>query len=110
MTRDEVIAGIERLKPWYQRIEFPEFGIAAGISQNGSPSPATDNRFDGLSQEEASRLRPIPKWKRIAEQVRPYIEGKTRLSRSAVCQRLLFVQVRRDGREVRNRHRPRSLD
>lgn len=75
-TKDEVLKGIESHKPWYQRIEFPEFGIATTDRDEWTfMDRAGDNIYGDMTSQEASRMRPIPKWKRISEFIHPYIYG-----------------------------------
>jgi len=66
VTRDELLAEIANRKPWYQRIEFPEFGVTTTDDEaNAMLDAAWDNAVDGISLRSAALLRPQPKWKAI---------------------------------------------
>ena len=76
MTYEEVITGIEEHKPWYQRIEFPDYNIATTDKDEWTMFDAAgDNKYGDMSSEDASRQRPHPKWQRIKEFISPYIVG-----------------------------------
>lgn len=74
MTKEELIAGIESHRPWYQRIEFPEHGIATTDRDEWVLfDRAGDNMYGDMDSRMASKMRPYPKWERIREFVAPYI-------------------------------------
>lgn len=63
MDRASLIAEIARRRPWYQRIEFPEFGVTTTDDRdNAMLDAAWDNVIDGISLEDAAMLRPMPKY------------------------------------------------
>lgn len=66
LSKENLIEEIKKRSPWYQRIEFPDYGITTTDDiKNVHIDPAPDNRIDGLDAEQASQLRPTPKWKYI---------------------------------------------
>ena len=75
MNREQLRAEIARRRPWYQRIEFPEFGIATTDDHaDAMIDAAWDNVIGGITLEQAAILRPIPKWQAIAAHLPP-MEG-----------------------------------
>ncbi len=65
-TKDQLIQQIRERSPWYQRIEFPKFGITTTDDVNNILADnAWDNKIGNLTIAEATRLRPIPKWDAI---------------------------------------------
>jgi len=77
MNKEDVIQGIERHAPWYQRIEFPEHEIATTDRKEWVFNDrAGDNMYGEMTSEDASKMRPHPKWERISEFVKPYIAGQ----------------------------------
>ncbi|MBT8518756.1 methyltransferase domain-containing protein [Polynucleobacter paneuropaeus] len=62
-TLAEIYKEIEARAPWYQSIDFPEYGISTTDNpQHAMLDAAWDNKTEGLSLEEAARLRPKPKY------------------------------------------------
>lgn len=75
MTTEKLIEEIHARRPWYQRITFPAYGVTTTDNLDDAfIDEAPDNRLDGLSAQEASRMRPIPKWKYI-QQYLPDVRG-----------------------------------
>lgn len=70
MDRAKLVAEIARRRPWYQRIEFPEFGVTTTDDvENAMIDAAWDNVIGGISVEEAARLRPTPKFNAIKDKL-----------------------------------------
>lgn len=66
LSKEDLINEIKKRSPWYQRIEFPGYGITTTDDINNAHIDlAPDNRIDGLDAEQASQLRPTPKWECI---------------------------------------------
>ena len=66
MSKEELIQDINKHAPWYQCIDFPEYGITTTDNeQNIFKDNAYDSYLDGYSLEEATKLRPMPKWNNI---------------------------------------------
>ncbi|MCK4872877.1 MAG: methyltransferase domain-containing protein [Phycisphaerales bacterium] len=85
MTREELLSEIAARKPWYQRIEFPEYGVTTTDDiENAYPDRAPDNQVEGLSPEQAAQQRPVPKWKHI-EGVLPDVQGLDVLEVGSNC-------------------------
>jgi SAM-dependent methyltransferase len=66
LSKKDLIKEIKKRRPWFQRIEFPGYGITTtddldDVAFDG----ANDNLIDGLNKNQACILRPIPKWKYI---------------------------------------------
>ena len=62
-TLAELYKEIEARAPWYQSIDFPEYGISTTDNpKHAMLDAAWDNKTEGLSLEEAARLRPKPKY------------------------------------------------
>ncbi len=75
-THEEVVNGIEAHKPWYQRIEFPEYNLTTTDRDEWTfMDRAGDNMYGEMTSEDASRMRPTPKWVRIKEFVTPFIKN-----------------------------------
>jgi SAM-dependent methyltransferase len=76
LTKEQVIAGIEGHRPWYQRIDFPEYDVATTDRDEWTFfDRAGDNMYGDMDSRMASKMRPQPKWLRIQEFVKPYIVG-----------------------------------
>src|SRR5215468_3206879 len=85
MLREQLKAEIARRRPWYQRIEFPEFGITTTDDRdNAMMDAAWDNVIDGITIEQAAILRPTPKWQAIAPHLPP-VEGLDVLEIGSNC-------------------------
>jgi len=85
MNREKLRAEIARRRPWYQRIEFPEFGIATTDDHaDAMIDAAWDNVIGGITLEQAAILRPIPKWQAIAAHLPP-MEGLDVLEIGSNC-------------------------
>lgn len=68
MNKQDLVKEIKNRGPWFQRIEFPDYGITTTDDpDNAIFDGAPDNAVDGLSKEEACILRPTPKWRYIKE-------------------------------------------
>ena len=66
LTREQLREETKSRAPWYQCIEFPEFSVATTDDVADIMSDqAWDNKIGGISIEEATRLRPVPKWQAI---------------------------------------------
>lgn len=93
-------AEIDRRRPWYQRIEFPEYGISTTdrpewVMADG----AVDNLFPGMKPEDAARLRPVPKYERLADCL-PDFRGRTVLDAGCNCGFFAFEFVKRGAKFV----------
>lgn len=78
-------AEIAKRAPWYQRIEFPEYGITTTDNPGWYlHDSACDNLFPGITASDAPRLRPIPKYERV-KQYLPDVAGKTVLDVGCSC-------------------------
>lgn len=65
-TVEQLEAEITKRAPWYQSIDFPEYGISTTDNpKNAFDDGAWDNKIGEISIEEATRLRPKPKFKEI---------------------------------------------
>jgi len=85
LTKEQIIAGIKSRAPWYQCIEFPKFGITtADDISNILADKAWDNKIGDLTIEEATRLRPIPKWEAVNKFL-PDFRGKEVLEIGCNC-------------------------
>lgn len=85
MNREQLRAEIARRRPWYQRIEFPEFGITTTDDHaDAMIDAAWDNVIGGITLEQAAILRPIPKWQAIAAHLPP-MEGLDVLEIGSNC-------------------------
>jgi predicted RNA methylase len=85
MNRDTLLAAIARRRPWYQRLEFPEFGVATTDDINNAMLDAAwDNVIGAISVEEAARLRPTPKWS-VLKDMLPDITGSEVLEIGSNC-------------------------
>jgi SAM-dependent methyltransferase len=84
-NREWLAGEIKKRAPWYQRIEFPEYGL----STTDDPAclvndPAWDNLFPGMEPSDAPRLRPSPKFHRLRHLL-PDLSGKTVLDVGCSC-------------------------
>ncbi len=85
MKKEQLIASIERLKPWYQRIDFPEFGISTTDKESWALiDKSPDNLFPGMTSKDASIMRPVSKWNYIKEFL-PIIKNKKNLEVGCNC-------------------------
>jgi hypothetical protein len=83
--RQWLIEEIGKRAPWYQRIEFPEYGVTTTDDPAWMyDDPAWDNRFPGMAQAEASRMRPLPKFERL-QHLLPDVAGKSVIEVGTAC-------------------------
>jgi SAM-dependent methyltransferase len=98
--RDWLISEIKKRAPWYQRIEFPEFGLSTTDDpHNLVNDPAWDNLFPGMEPSDAPRLRPLPKFRRL-QHLLPDFSGKTVLEVGCSCGFFGLEFARRGARAV----------
>jgi len=75
MNKQELVEEIRKRAPWYQRIEFPEYGISTTDAEEWAIyDGAPDNTLGNISPEEAARYRPQPKWKYLRDII-PSVKG-----------------------------------
>ena len=99
-SQEEIVAEIGRRKPWYQRIEFP----ALSITTTDDPAHAMidaawDNKIGDLTLEQASIMRPQPKWAEI-QKAMPPVAGLDVLEIGSNCGYFSFEFVKAGARTV----------
>lgn len=100
MNREQLKAEIASRRPWYQRIEFPEFGITTTDNQlDAMIDAAWDNVIGGITLQQAAILRPIPKWQEIEARL-PAIEGLEVLEVGSNCGFFSFKFAEAKARSV----------
>ncbi len=100
LTKEQIVAGIAERKPWYQQIEFPQFGVTTTDDiSNSYQDRAPDNQIDGIGPEEACRQRPNPKWKHIRA-VLPDVRGLEVLEIGSNCGFFSFKFAELGARQV----------
>ena len=100
LTRAELAAEIERRKPWYQRIEFPEYSITTTDDPaNAMIDAAWDNKIGDLTLEQAAIMRPQPKWAEIRKAL-PNVSGLDVLEIGSNCGYFSFEFVKAGARSV----------
>jgi len=100
MNFEQLRAEIARRRPWYQRIEFPEFDITTTDDRaDAMIDAAWDNVIGGITLEQAAFLRPIPKWQEIAPRL-PAIEGLDVLEIGSNCGFFSFKFAEAKARSV----------
>lgn len=93
-------AEIDKRKPWYQCIEFPAYGLTTTSREEWIIADgAVDNLFPGMKPEDAPRLRPIPKFERLARYL-PDVQGRTVLDAGCNCGFFAFEFVKRGAQFV----------
>ncbi len=86
--------------PWYQCIDFPEYGISTTDNPvNAMLDAAWDNKTDDISIEEAARLRPKPKY-HLFKDFLPSVEGLDVLEIGSNCGFFSFEFARRGALSV----------
>ena len=99
-TRDELIQEIDKRKPWFQRIEFPEFGISTTDREDWVLRDAAhDNLFPGMDPAQAPVLRPQPKFDRFKSAL-PDVTGKSVLEVGTSCGFFALEFARRGAKRV----------
>jgi SAM-dependent methyltransferase len=96
-TKDRrwLIEEIRKRAPWYQRIDFPEYGVTTTDDPAWMYNDrAWDNFFPGMKAEEAPQLRPIPKFERF-QHLLPDVAGKSVLEVGTACGFFVFEFCRR---------------
>ena len=100
LTREQLLAGIARHAPWYQRIEFPEHGISTTDDPaNALLDAAWDNKTDDITLEQAAQFRPQPKW-RCIQKVLPSPLGLDVLEVGCNCGFFTFEFAKLGARSV----------
>ena len=90
LKRDQLIAEIEKRVPWYQRIEFPEYGITTTDKPEWVFNDcACDQLFPEVDEKKAAQLRPFPKWERLRPLI-PELKKKSVLEIGASCGFFIF--------------------
>lgn len=85
LTKQRLLEEISGRAPWYQRIAFPEFGVTTTDHDDWLvKDQAWDNLFPGVDPAQAARLRPLPKYERIARFL-PNVTGKSVLEVGCSC-------------------------
>jgi SAM-dependent methyltransferase len=98
--RDWLTAEIHRRAPWYQRIEFPEYGITTTDDPRWVVNDAAcDNLFPGMNPADAPRLRPVPKYERLRPHL-PDVSGRTVLDVGCSCGFFAFEFCRLGAKAV----------
>ncbi len=99
-SREWLAAEIKSRAPWYQRIEFPEYGLSTTDDPSCLVSDhAWDNWFPGMEPSDAPRLRPYPKFHRL-QHLLPDVSGKTVLDVGCSCGFFALEFARRGARAV----------
>ncbi len=99
-TKDKLIEEIDRRKPWYHKIIFPEYGVSTTDKPEWALNDsACDNLFPGIDPKEAALLRPIPKWERLSTLI-PEVKGKSVLEIGTSCGFFVFEFSRRGAKDV----------
>ena len=99
-TIEQLKSGIEARAPWYQSIDFPEYGISTTDDpKNAFDDGAWDNKIGEISIEEATRLRPKPKFKEISAKF-PDIIGMDILEVGCNCGFFSFEFAKAGARSV----------
>jgi ubiquinone/menaquinone biosynthesis C-methylase UbiE len=99
-SREEIAAEIKRRKPWYQRIEFPAYSITTTDDPtNAMIDGAWDNKIGDLTLEQASIMRPQPKWAEI-QKAMPPVAGLDVLEIGSACGYFSFEFVKAGARTV----------
>ena len=97
-NRQWLEAEIAKRAPWYQRIAFPEYGIATTDRAAWTYQDAAwDNLFPGMRTEDAARMRPVPKFERF-QHLLPDVTGKSVLEVGTSCGFFVFEFCRRGAR------------
>lgn len=90
MTKEELMNEIDKRKPWFQKIVFPDHGVSTTDRPEWAlRDSAHDNLFPGVDPAEAALLRPYPKWERI-KPLLPDVKGKTLLEVGTSCGFFIF--------------------
>jgi SAM-dependent methyltransferase len=67
-TKEQLEKEISKRAPWYQSIDFPEYGASTTDKpENAFNDEAWDNKIGDINIEEATRLRPKPKYRAIID-------------------------------------------
>ena len=99
-TRDELIQEIDKRKPWFQRVEFPEHGVSTTDREDWVlRDPAYDNQFPGMDPAQACVLRPQPKYDRF-KSLLPDVTGKSVLEVGTSCGFFALEFARRGAKRV----------
>ncbi len=100
MNREQLKAEIAARRPWYQRIEFPEFGVTTTDEPaDAMLDAAWDNVIGGISVEQAALLRPSPKWQAFKGFL-PSVEGSEVLEIGSNCGFFSFKFAEAGARSV----------
>jgi SAM-dependent methyltransferase len=84
MNKGEIETILRQNSPWYQRISLPYELTTTDQPLSWYQDDAWDNVIDDVKLEDASRLRPIPKWNHL-KKIIPPLEGKTVLEIGSNC-------------------------
>ena len=99
-TKEQLEREIEARAPWYQCIEFPDYGISTTDNpKNAFDDFAWDNKIGDISIEEATRLRPKPKYEQIVDKL-PDMKGMDVLEIGCNCGFFSFKFAKAGARSV----------
>ncbi len=99
-TKEQLEVEIAKRAPWYQSIDFPEYGISTTDKpENMLDDDAWDNKIGDLSIQEATRLRPKPKWNAIRDKL-PNVTGMDVLEIGCNCGFFSFGFARDGAKSV----------
>lgn len=96
--RDWLISEVRKRAPWYQRIEFPQYGVTTTDDPGwGLQDAAWDNAFPGVDVKRAAQFRPVPKFERFQAYL-PEVRDKTVLEVGTSCGFFVFEFCRRGAK------------